>query len=298
MVITELLSNRLFPRRPNKEWEYRKTTKQFENQSISNLMNFFSEGYPKNSETRPNAIANRVCKEFNIVFGDFAEPPDSKYDLNDLYDLLKSCSNIPFLDVLESCNHELFSNPSCNTLEAYKNYISNQNEIFKQNGMGYKVIDGRFIPLFDKGITDSILEPLFESLFYNGFTSTHEELTKSFEYLCGGDYEPAIMAASKSFECTIDQIIKNEALEVKSESKIRSKIMALSQKGIIQSYNESVLNNLISLLESSNTIRNKFVAHGTVDASPISDEMVEYVIHTTSANILFIVRSYLSYKDK
>lgn len=298
MVITELLSNRLFPKRPGKKWEYLRTTKQFENQSISNLMNFFSEGYPKNSETHPNTIANSVCKRFNINSGDFAELPNSKYNLDDLYELLKLCSNLPFLDVLELCNYELFSIPSCSALETYKNYVSDQNEIFKQNGIGYRVINGRFIPITDKGITDSIIEPVFESLFYSGFTSAHDELTKSFDYLCDGDYESAIMAASKSLECTIDQIIKNEALNVRSESKIRSKIMTLSQKGIIPSYNESVLNNLISLLESSNIIRNKFVAHGTIDAPPISDEMVEYVIHTTSTNILFIVRSYLSYKSK
>jgi hypothetical protein len=179
----------------------------------------------------------------------------------------------------------------------YEEFIEDVDIILKENGLGYKVLDGHLVKYMDSEEYDRILEPTFEILSNEGFEVSREHLLRSFESFKLGNNSGALVDATKALESTIDILADRMKIRIEKKSGMNAKINALIEKGLFSSYNEAFLNALVKLLSEA-AARNNEGAHAKTGKHDVDDQVVQYALNQTMSSILFLVRCYTTEMSK
>lgn len=288
-----MLSERLNPIKYPTKLEYRKTNQTFMNQSIRIVSDLLLDTHMQERDMYPKpniSIPNEVCKEFYLQVGEIPDELGKEYTGEDLIDLLYSAKDEAFLDILDLIYQIHFDHLLAPEYDlVYKEYVEKQNEIFKRNGLGYTLINGHFVQIGEEHILNNITKPCFKILHEFGYYDSSEYLINAYSRFKDGDTDGAILEAHKALESILNGIIQQFNIVVKG-SKISNKIEALIEKGIIPTYEQSSMNALVQLINSSGVVRNNTVAHAQ-NQNNATDDLFEYVVNSVASTIIFLVKS-------
>ena len=288
-----MLSERLSPIKYPTRLEYKKTSITFINQTIRIISDLIIDKRMMMNGSLFDSdmtVSNEVCKEFYLQVGEAPDEIGVVYSNEDLIGLLHSAKDGAFLDIVDlvyQVHYDTLLVPTQDTV--YLDYIDKQNEIFKRNGIGYSVIGGHLVQIGEDQVLNNITKPCFRLLYDFGFRDASDYLLDAYARFRDGDTEAAILDAYKALESVINGTIEQNNIVVKG-SKMSNKIEGLIKNGIIPSYEQSAMNSLVQLINSSGSIRNNTAAHAQ-NQNNVTDELFEYLINSVTSTIIFIVKS-------
>lgn len=172
-----------------------------------------------------------------------------------------------------------------------KELLDKINWHLRNNGVGYKYIDGNIIPIEDEIFSDNVTQPVLSILSDRGYTDTLTEFLKSYEELKQGNHKDAVTACTKALETILKTRLDQEGKLQDSNWAIRQLLVQGFQPNVnIPSYMQNYLNNLTEVLQASATVRNKDGAHGSEEGKNdnLDEVFVRYTINQAAASILFI----------
>ena len=289
----KMLSERLSPVKYPTRLEYKKTSITFINQTIRIISDLILDNRMMTKDPwsySDSIVSNEVCKEFYLQVGEEPDELGTIYDNENLVDLLNSAKDGAFLDLVDLVYQVHYDTLSAPTQDpVYLDYIDKQNEILKRNGMGYSVIEGHLVQIGEEQVLNNITKPCFRLLHDFGYTNASDYLLDAYTRFRDGDTEAAILDAYKALESVVNGIIEHHMIKTKG-SKMSNKIEGLVEKGILPSYEQSAMNSLVQLINSSGNIRNNTAAHAQ-NQNRVTDDLFEYMINSVTSTIIFIVKS-------
>jgi len=285
----ELLSLRKNPIKNPDKFEYVNTNAKFKNQSSTVILDLLN--------TSPfNYDINNIVKEYCKFRGLFCNPNDG-YNIESLTYLLNSNNNEDYLDLIDCCC--IFAYCRANDLEKYKTSIDDLDIIFKMNGIGYEVYEGKLIQIFNAKMHEEIIRPSLMIIHNPLFKTANEELISAFDKFKAKDNPGAILSASNAVESTIKVISKELKIKIDNSKPISVLIKTLCDERFFDTFLNDQINSLTKLLQSSSCARNATsVGHGTEGKMfNTDDELVKYAIDSAASNILYLVRRFERIKN-
>ncbi len=178
----------------------------------------------------------------------------------------------------------------------YEEFTKDVNCIMKQNGLGYKCLEGTLTKIFDEVEYQEITVPCFETLDRCGLKTPEKYLKNAFECFKKGNNSGALVDSVKALESTVDTIADKLAISIDKNDKLNNKIKKLEINKIYPTYEESFLNALVKLLSEASA-RNNLGAHAKND-DDVDDHLVQYALNQTMSSILFLARSFETYRPQ
>lgn len=171
--------------------------------------------------------------------------------------------------------------------------ISELNDRFKENGVGYQYESGEVIRVDSQLLHSEVVkptllllgrEPIFEGA-NNEFLSAHEHYRHKRFKECLND-------CLKSFESLMKAIHDKHQWQYNANDTASKLINSCLAHDLIPSYLQSQFTSLKTMLETGvPTIRNKNSGHGQgTDIKDVSEHMASYMLHLTATNLLFLGR--------
>ncbi|UAL07451.1 MAG: hypothetical protein KRP56_06400 [Candidatus Methanogranum gryphiswaldense] len=280
----ELLSLRKKPIEDPDQFEYSKTSQKFKNQSSNVILDLLNNA--------PFCYdINDIIKEYCKFKGIFCYP-DKIHDLRNLTNLLNDNNDEDYLDLIDCCCIVAYYRGNCT--EIYKNSIDDLNIIFRMNGIGYEVNEGKLILIFNPKIHEEIIRPSLKIIHNSLFKVANEELILSFDKFKQKDNSGAILSASNAVESTIKVIAKELKIKIDDSKPISVLIKKLCEGGFFDTFLDSQINSLTNLLQSTSNARNATSsAHGSEGKTVnTDDELVKYAIDSAASNILYLIRRF------
>lgn len=161
-----------------------------------------------------------------------------------------------------------------------------------ENGVGYRLADGKIIPATSAFAHTQLVEPALALLHQNEFRGARDEFLAAFAHLRRGDHKAAVVEVLKAFESAMKTICTQRGWPYDpARATAKDLIAVLFANGFIPPYLQTQFAGLRSLLESGvPTVRNKNGGHGQgPEPVQVARGMAEYAIHLTAANIVFLV---------
>lgn len=282
----QLLSQRLNPIKYPDVLEYHKTSQCFINQTIRIVSDMLIDsrittGYMESS------VSDQVCREFFLQTGTEPDAIGTCYGVNNLMKLFHTTKNDVFLDILDLTYQVMYDCLYHTQNPYYNHYVDLQNEIFKRNGIGYRLIEGCLIPIFEEVIHENVTVPTFRLLRDLGYEDASRYLVSAYDRFYHSDNGGAIIEATNALESTINQIMDEHNIEPKG-SKNSHKIEALVAAGILPAFENTPVQSLINVINAAHNVRNNTSAHGNGNQN-IPDEFFIFVVNSVSSTILFLV---------
>ncbi|QZY88637.1 AbiJ-NTD4 domain-containing protein [Exiguobacterium acetylicum] len=185
------------------------------------------------------------------------------------------------------------------------------NKVFRNNGIGYELINGVLISKDNELMHAEIVKPSLQYLSQVEYEGANEELLQAFSDFKESQFKNAIINANKAFESTLKIIIgKNkwqpikfipiskrkpdvEPRKVDLQKAVASDLIETLTRNIaVESYQKNALIGLSNSLQSLASLRNT-VGHGQGSViSEVDIRRCEFAIHTAATNILFLIRTY------
>lgn len=195
--------------------------------------------------------------------------------------------------------------------EVSDNINESFNEVFRNNGIGYELINGTLISKDNEVMHSEIVKPSLQYLSQAEYEGANEELLQAFADFKENQFKNAIINANKAFESTLKIIIaKNKWQPIKFIPRSKRKpnaelqktdlqkavasdlIETLTQNIKVESFHKNALIGLSSSLQSLASLRNT-VGHGQgAVINEVDIRRCEFAIHTAATNILFLIRTY------
>lgn len=169
--------------------------------------------------------------------------------------------------------------------------ISELNERFKENGIGYSFDGGEIIRVDSTYVHSEITKPTILLLSNNKFKGANEEYLKAHEHYRHGRNKECLAECLKAFESTMKVICKEKSWTFSDTDTAKKLIQICFQNNLVPAFSQNQFTSLQNLLESGiPTIRNKLGGHGQ-GAIPqkVDDEMTRYGLNLTGTNIIFLV---------
>ncbi|WP_222165413.1 STM4504/CBY_0614 family protein [Edaphocola aurantiacus] len=168
--------------------------------------------------------------------------------------------------------------------------ISELNERFKENGIGY-AFEGEIIRIDSSYIHTEIVKPTINLLWNSKFKGANEEYLKAHEHYRHGRNKECLTEALKAFESTMKIICKERNWTFKDTDTAKALIQTCFLNELVPTFTQNQFTSLKNLLESGiPTIRNKLGGHGQgYIPQKVDDEMTRYALNLTGANIIFLI---------
>ncbi len=166
-------------------------------------------------------------------------------------------------------------------------------------GVGYKYIDGQLIPVDDQELTNDAVIPAISLLNRDEFTDSYNYLRQAFSDYKEGTNESsqnAIDNTVKAVEATLKVIFSALKIGYGPKATYAPLIQIAAENGLFPGIAEDKLSPVVNMLKALGEIRNKEDGHGAPDKK-VSDKAVRLAIHHATANLLYIVESYLERKQ-
>ncbi|WOI09809.1 AbiJ-NTD4 domain-containing protein [Thalassospira lucentensis] len=180
-----------------------------------------------------------------------------------------------------------------------ENAIDAVNYRLRLAGVGYKYIDGQLIPVDDEELTNDAVIPTISLLNRDEFTDSYNYLRQAFSDYKEGTSESsqnAIDNTVKAVEAALKVIFKNLGIIYGDKDTYMPLIQKAAENGLFPAIASDKLAPITNELKALGEIRNKEGGHGGPDKK-VSDKAVRLAIHHATANLLYIVESYLERKQ-
>ncbi|WP_367354202.1 STM4504/CBY_0614 family protein [Agrobacterium pusense] len=172
--------------------------------------------------------------------------------------------------------------------------LSEINDRFKENGVGYEYTGNRIVRVDSELIHSEVVKPALSFLNGSMYEGPRQEFLGAHKHYRAGEHKQAIVDCLKAFESTMKAICEKRGWTYdKGKATAKDLIAVCFNEGLVPSYWQNNLANLRALLESGvPTGRNKNAGHGQ-GATPVTvdDSVSEYIMHMTASTILFLARA-------
>lgn len=180
-----------------------------------------------------------------------------------------------------------------------ENAIDAVNYRLRLAGVGYKYVDGQLVPIDDEELTNDAVIPAISLLNRDEFTDSYKYLRQAFSDYKEGTNESsqsAIDNTVKAVEATLKIIFSALKIDYSPKATYAPLIQIAAENGLFPGIAEDKLSPVVNMLKALGEIRNKEGGHGAPDKK-VSDKAVRLAIHHATANLLYIVESYLERKQ-
>lgn len=169
--------------------------------------------------------------------------------------------------------------------------ITELNERFKENGIGYSFDGSEIIRVDSTYIHKEITKPTIALLWDNKFKGANEEYLKAHEHYRHGRNKECLTECLKALESVMKSICKEKDWTYNQTDTAKKLIQICFQNGLVPTFTQNQFTSLQSLLESGiPTIRNKLGGHGQGQTpQKVDDEMTRYGLNLTGTNIIFLI---------
>lgn len=244
-------------------------------------------------------IYNALCREyglFQLIEDSYRETPAEQV----LNFLLQTNNTEEVLDVIELTFKYIdkiikpnYQKYSYNTYYKIKpdDGISELNQRFKENGIGYSFTASEIIRIDSTYIHAEVAKPTISLLASRKFSGANEEYLKAHEHYRHGRNKECLTECLKAFESTMKIICKEKGWTFNQTDTAKKLIQVCFQNGLVPTFTQNQFTSLQNLLESGiPTIRNKLGGHGQGQTPQIvDDEMTRYGLNLAGTNIIFLV---------
>lgn len=197
-----------------------------------------------------------------------------------------------YIDIIE--DEKRPPNPEeIGVLERLERYIIEINYRFKQNSVGYEVINGKLIKIDNQLLHQKVIKPAIKLLFEEEFNTASEEFQQAHEHYRKREYSDAIVDAGKAFESTMKIICDRKGYQYTQRDTANTLIKKLISNNLLPSNMQNHFNQLWNTLSCGlPTLRNPN-GHGQgVQRIEVPESVVNFAINLAASNIVFLVRLY------
>ncbi|HBA8094903.1 TPA: hypothetical protein J1036_004735 [Escherichia coli] len=171
--------------------------------------------------------------------------------------------------------------------------ISELNERFKENGVGYQYESGEVIRVDSQLLHSEVVKPTL--LLLGGdpiFEGANNEFLSAHEHYRHKRFKECLNDCLKSFESLMKAIHDKHEWQYNTNDTASKLINSCLAHDLIPSYLQSQFTSLKTMLETGvPTIRNKNSGHGQgSDIKDVPEYMASYMLHLTATNLLFLGR--------
>ena len=232
-------------------------------------------------------FVNTICSIYRFDKG--WEPRDS-YPFSHLDSLLSKTKPVDFLDLVDIMCQVLYKNAYFGS-ESWNTFQNELNHILTSNYMGYRVSDGKLIPITEPVMANKVIMPAFLILHKHNLDKAREELLAAFCHYGDGEYPDALSSAYKALETVIEMCLIKRSVDFNPREKTTAKIDKLVQSGLLPNHLQDSMNSLSKMLGTVGNIRNNMSGHGSATEKVIPESLVQYQLDMAASSILYIVRS-------
>ncbi len=171
--------------------------------------------------------------------------------------------------------------------------IADLNVRFKENAVGYQLIDGEIVRVDSELLHAEAVKPALRLLNTKEYAGPHQEFLNAYEHYREGRNKEALNDCLKAFESTMKAICDKRGWAYKPGDTAKALIDVLYAEGLVPSFWQNQFASLRGLLESSiPTGRNKQSGHGQ-GATPttVPDHMAAYMLHMTASTLVFLTKA-------
>lgn len=249
------------------------------------------------SNNHHDEVYRQICRTLRREYGVF----ELHANADSFYDEIFSCflntnSVEKCLDIIELCFayiNEYVREYNQSFKASPDEAISDLNERFKENGVGYQFENNEIIRVDSAFLHSEVVKPALKILSgtdeYEGALS---EFMSAHEHYRHGKYKESLNDCLKSFESLMKAIHDKNNWQYNSYDTASKLIKSCFDNKLIPSYLQGQFTSLKTMLETGiPTIRNKNSGHGQgSEVTTVDEELVSYMLHLTATNLLFLAK--------
>lgn len=249
-----------------------------------------------NSDDKYKFIHKVLCREYGRLtlssgsnyqekVHNFLIQTQNYEEVIDVIELLLRLIDIIIREDIE--NHKYATNISIEPDEA----ISELNERFKENGIGYSYEEGNIIRVDSTYIHKEITKPVLSLLSHSKFSGANDEYLKAHQHYRDGRNKECLNDCLKAFESTLKTICREKGWNYKETDTSKKLIQICFTNDLVPTFTQNQFTSLQNLLESGiPTLRNKLGGHGQGhQPQTLESDITRYGLNLTATNILFLV---------
>jgi hypothetical protein len=163
------------------------------------------------------------------------------------------------------------------------------NARIKEERLGYRIVDGRFIKIADEFLHQQATLPVLAILGQTGYESAEAEFHKAYDEYRSGEYEDCLTDCCKALESVLKVIGQSRKWGISNNDSLSRLLEKAFSESLVSSDLQAQFNGLRSVLGATGTVRNKHAAHGAgTSTRSIPEHMASYQLHLTASAILFL----------
>jgi Domain of unknown function (DUF7014)/AbiJ N-terminal domain 4 len=168
--------------------------------------------------------------------------------------------------------------------------VDEMNKRFQEHAIGYEFREGKFIRISSNFIHTEAVAPAMTLLQEDYLAGANQEFNRAHEHYRHQRYPECLNECLKAFESTMKAICDKRGWEYSQNATASQLMEVCRQNNLFPAYMETSLSGLRSALMNVATVRNKLSGHGQGSQQiQVTEETAAYMLHSTAANILFLV---------
>ena len=248
-----------------------------------NAYHFENEGpfsYPQREEDL-DSLRYQICKHNGI-----SKISNQYNERSAIHEWLMGCSIKDFLQIIEIFIDIRIKDSSRDWQNRLSNTITEINEIFRDDKIGYEIVSGRFIRKDSEFLQEQVIKQTISLLYTNDFKGPLVEFQKALDHYIRKEYKDTIQEANNSFESTMKSILTKRNINFKQDANADLLLDYLKGNGVIYSYTKP-------LFQGLPTIRNKQSGHGQgIDPKEVNQSYAELALNLAGSFIVFLINRY------
>ncbi|GEO03500.1 hypothetical protein AAE02nite_11640 [Adhaeribacter aerolatus] len=195
----------------------------------------------------------------------------------------------------DECTKAQFGHLSTSTL--VEDAISKINRRFKENGLGYEVVNNEVIKIDSQILHSEVVRPVLHFIHNEVFKTVDNEYRLAYEHYRHGNFPDCLSNCGKAFESTLKIICDKKGWVIKpGKEQARHLILLCLENDLIPKYLQEHYTSLIKVFESGvPTIRNNDGGHGAgTEQRNIPEYYASYMLHLTGTSIKLFTDAYLA----
>lgn len=245
----------------------------------------------KESTGKKNLHDNYIFRDEDPVrqVEDYFSDLDQTDDILDVIDIV-----FYYMEALQKYIDEKYYTKNSYT---YQLAVDDLNTRFKQNGIGYELINQNIIKIENKILHQETVSNTVKFLNNPIFENANEEFLNANDHFRHSRYQETINECLKAFESTMKIICEQNKWKYEKEKDTAKHLIEhLFNNDFFKSYHDSYLASLRQLLSSNiPTIRNKNSGHGQgSEKKNVPESLAKYLLYSTGATICLLVDNHLA----
>lgn len=214
--------------------------------------------------------------------------------LEEIYQYLKHTKTLESqIDVVElafKLAEEWVAKNWSNKKQQISSAIEELNYRLKQHQQPYQYTNGQIIRIESEYLHIEATEPAIKLLHLNGYDGAQQEFMKAHEHFRNRRNKEAIAEALKAFESVMKTICDRRGWAYDQHWTAKKFIPFLLEQGLVDSFWQSHLLGLSSMLMGVATGRNKTSGHGQgSELQHVPDHLANYILNMTASGIVFLI---------